>query len=170
MLGIAVTVKVHEMTKYAEIAAKAVDYADEFMTQRDRCEDIAHDLASKITAHLGAPEDAVQFLELDENLVAIWNPLQSAKLTQGKDGLWYCGLLITFNVAGRASFSKAALKFGMRWSPVEYSIRLDDEYTLTANDEQSWQPLLDAVVKGFYEYYSRPLGQPSKPIGFIVGS
>lgn len=155
------------MTYYLELAAIAIDHAQRYFHQQNRCEQLAHHVAANVSRFLGAPEEAVRFVALDDELNVKWNSLSAPVLIQGADGWWHFGLLLHFELPGRPTFSKVALRFGLRCFDDHSTIKLMKEYTILPGDASSWEPLLRELFSDLEAQYSDDPYQPPKPIGFI---
>ena len=155
------------MTKYADIADKAIAYAAAFMNQRFMCERVAHLIKAKIRNHLEAPGEAIQFVELDEKLETVWTPLHEPKVTQGSDGFWYFGLLLSFQATGKPAYSKLSLRFGCRTTADRATIKLERTYDIELKDEAAWLPLLTELERDLLAHYSSSPTEPARPIGFL---
>jgi hypothetical protein len=156
------------MSKYEEISEKATAYAAAFMAQRFACERVAHIVRSKVISYFGAPEEAIAFVELDEELKAIHTTRDSLRVIQGRDGMWYFGLLMSFEVKGRAAWSKLYLTFGCRSSGERATLKLERSYEVGLRDHSGWEPLLSELEADLISHYSRSPTEPARPIGFMA--
>ena len=157
------------MTKYTDIATIAARYAGEFMNQRFNCERLASLIGQRIYEYLQAPDTAIRFAELNEELESVWKPLDNPKVTQGRDGFWYFGLLISFELNGVSSYSKLILKFGCRVLKDQYIIKLDRSHSINPKNDSTWLPLLRELEEGLNAHYSGSPIEPPKTIGFLAG-
>lgn len=155
------------MTRYSDLASKAINYARQYFEQKNRCQQLACHTAAGVQRYLGAPDKAMSFVELDEELNVKWNSLAAPVLTQGADGLWYFGLMLHFELPGQPMYTKVALKFGMQCFFDRSTIKLDEEYTILPGNEESWKPMLVALVDGLDAQYSADQSKAKTPIGFI---
>ena len=155
------------MTRYTDLASKAINYTRLFYEQRDSCQKLAFLLATNIKQYLDAPDGAVQFAELDDELVTNWKTHSIPKLVQGKDGWWYVGILITFEQQGSAAFSKVVLKTGLRCLPDVHYLKLNHEHSLKPGNGASWIPFLESLVRGLDQDYQSEVAGASAPMGFI---
>lgn len=158
-------------TVYEEIAQKAVDWSKRFHDHRADCAVFAKAIARDYLAYLGAPAEAMQFVELDRELKATeeHGPLHDVpRMTLGKDGYQYFGLSVLYRTTKAAHRMTERTAVGLRKGAAQWQVMWNDtRYGIPFTDLSKLNVLFDAWTKTSRQMYEGPVTGNSTSIGFV---
>jgi hypothetical protein len=159
------------MTKYEELSRIAVEHSRQVYQQKEACERFAFELIKGLMEYLGSPLGTVRFYTVDEKLEPNSELENTAltvpKLRQYKDGFCYFGVDIHFaHPEQPRHFAQVGSLFGIKKSDESFIVRSEKDIGINPNERKTYLAFYDYLHNELKEYYSTPIDQPPRRIGF----
>lgn len=158
------------MSRYQEMTDKAVDYSKRFLVYRDDCMFIAKNIAHQFMIFLNAPQDSIQFIDLNINcefteILKYMSDLPN--ITLGDDGYYYFGLSLICK-SNQEYIMQQKLILGIQKQDKQLSVKWNGKTFLSpSNDISGLDKLFLKLVENSIEFYSSPIVNYRNNIGYI---
>ena len=159
------------MTKYEEIAKLGADYSKRYFEYRGECEDFAHTLARNYSQYLEAPNGAMKYLGLTDDLRAN-NDLKelssTPKLVRDADGIHYFGLDLFLHAGGSHSMHQR-VALGLQKEASAWAVIRDGrKFKVDASNLSGLDALFDDLLSDAKTQYNLPVNSQRSEIGFLA--
>ncbi|WP_077343242.1 hypothetical protein [Pseudocolwellia agarivorans] len=156
------------MSKYSELADLAVKNIELSYSYEESSLKLAHVFSGELREYLGAPNDTVYLVQLNENLNGVVNTVKRPNVIAKVDGKCYIGLKMHFKSSESRYFGGMVLEVGIQYgSPISTFHVLGKTFNIDENSENPYLALCEYVYAGIEKEYSTEVNAPKNGIGFI---
>lgn len=158
------------MSRYTELASKAVDWSKRFHESHEACKEFAYRMAGDYSVYMDAPKKNVRFVKLDNDLRGtdrITPSNEHPPMTLGKDEFWYFGLSLFLEQAGSPYYMTENMAIGLQQGKEEWLVRWNNtDHHVPFSDFAKVRILFEAWIAMSNETFDGPVTRKANGIGF----
>jgi hypothetical protein len=161
------------MSRYDEVAEKALDWTRRYFEHREQCQFFAREFALAYLKYLGTSSDRLQYLSLDKNLEYTnkLTPISGLPhLVSGQDGSENVAFSLRYTKNGSqyldARFRIAIQKSGAEWTIVWSDMKFD----IAEDKPEGLDVIFEKLLANSMELFDASISAPKRGIGFLPGS